>query len=66
MPPKRRIPEHGHVGVNGIAAMFGVTRQAVLLWTADPNFPEPIYRAPKHLVWHLLDIETWATVHRPQ
>lgn len=43
-----------------IAAMYGVTRQAVDLWTRQPGFPEPLDVVKAGRIWRTTDVVAWA------
>lgn len=54
------------VGAHEIAAMFGVSRQAVHNWMKDPErwgFPEPYDRIKAGTVWLTADVLEWAATH---
>ena len=43
-----------------IAKMYGVTRQAVDLWTRRPDFPEPVDIVTAGRIWRTADVVRWA------
>ena len=46
-----------------IAEHQGVTRQAVNLWTQEPDWPAPVITtSPAHL-WDWRDVEAWLIAH---
>lgn len=46
--------------VTDIAKMYGVTRQAVDLWTREAGFPEPVDTVTAGRIWRTADIVKWA------
>jgi predicted DNA-binding transcriptional regulator AlpA len=49
-----------------IGRRLGVTREAVRQWRRRDDFPEPLGRAGRAVVWEWQLIESWAAKHRPR
>ncbi|HTT92593.1 MAG TPA: hypothetical protein VMF65_23770 [Acidimicrobiales bacterium] len=43
-----------------IGRRLGVSREAVRLWREQPDFPEPISRVGRSVVWDWALVEKWA------
>lgn len=58
-------PEHGHVGVQELLPLLGVSRARIYqLINNDPTFPAPVADLKAGKVWHTADIEAWAAHRR--
>lgn len=58
--------DHEHAGVQELMTLLGVSRARIYqLLAQDPTFPKPVAELRAGKIWHLADVQAWATTRRP-